>query len=62
MMIVNKNVKFAHPQFFLPATGINPLQGFIRPALRYPGSRLVITLNPTLPLKLMQPYWQGLGR
>jgi len=39
----------AHPHFFSsPRTGVNPLRGFIRPALRAKGLRPVETLNTRL--------------
>ena len=30
-------MSFPSSSFLCPSTGVNPLQGFIRPALRYPG-------------------------
>jgi hypothetical protein len=52
----------AHPQFFsLPATGVNPLRGFIRPALRVTRTRARHDIETTLPLKLMQPNSEAVG-
>jgi hypothetical protein len=49
MMGLNPVKFLAHPHFFsLPMTGVNPLRGFIRPALRIKGSRSVETINPRL--------------
>jgi hypothetical protein len=43
-----ENKSLPTPTFSLSLTGVNPLQGFIRPALRAKGSRPVETLNPRL--------------
>jgi hypothetical protein len=49
------NLSLPTPSFSLPATRVNPLRGFIRPALRQPGLTPAMTWIPSPPFKLRQP-------